>query len=121
MGLTRVRDAQYSFMMRRTLSFLISFLGTKSCASQIEQTVPRLVAFILMEETIMKLTTIALATVVAVASTAYAGATSHRHHRHHHMSKMSMGMGMGRSGPSRDGGMRDKSRPGGMGVSRNPE
>jgi hypothetical protein len=78
-----------------------------------------------MEETIVKIRTIAIATLFALASTAYASATtSHKHHRHY-VGKMHNGMtiGMARSGPSGpslDGGGVDKSRPGGQGVSRKP-
>ena len=68
----------------------------------------------------MKLSTIALAAVIALSSSSIAFA-KHRHH-HHHKHGMPTGMGSsGPSGPSMDGGGTDKSRPGGQGVSRKPE
>ena len=66
-----------------------------------------------MEETIVKIRTIAIATLFALDSTAYASATtSHKHHRHY-VGKMHHGMtiGMARSGPSGPGlepGRRDE-------------
>ena len=66
----------------------------------------------------MKVSTIALAAVVALSSSSVALAKHHHHHHHHH--GMTMGSSTGPSGPSLDGGGVDKSRPGGQGVSRKP-
>jgi hypothetical protein len=62
----------------------------------------------------MKVSTIALAAVVALSSSSVALAKHHHHHG------MTMGSSTGPSGPSLDGGGVDKSRPGGQGVSRKP-
>jgi hypothetical protein len=64
----------------------------------------------------MKVSTIALAAVVALSSSSVALAKHHHHHHH----GMTMGSSTGPSGPSLDGGGVDKSRPGGQGVSRKP-
>lgn len=67
----------------------------------------------------MKLSTIALAAVFALSSSSIALA-KHRHH-HHHKHGMTTDMGAsGPSGPSKDAGGVDKSRPGGQGVSKKP-
>ena len=63
----------------------------------------------------MKVSTIALAAVVALSSSSVALA---KHHHHHH--GMTMGSSTGPSGPRMDGGGVDKSRVGGQGVSRKP-
>jgi hypothetical protein len=67
----------------------------------------------------MKIGTIALAAFFALSTTSLAVA-KHRHHHHHKMHGMTTGMGSGPSGPRTDGGGMDKSRAGGMGVSRKP-
>lgn len=66
----------------------------------------------------MKISTIALAAVVALSSSSVAFAK--HHHHHHHKGMMTMGSSSGPSGPRMDGGGTDKSRPGGQGVSRKP-
>ena len=64
----------------------------------------------------MKISTIALAAVVALSTSSMAFAR--HHHHHHHMHGMTMGSSTGPSGPRMDGGGVDKSRVGGQGVSR---
>jgi hypothetical protein len=71
------------------------------------------------QEENMKISTIALAAVLAISSSSMALANHyyHHHHHHHHM-HMTMGPSTGPSGPRMDGGGVDKSRAGGQGVSR---
>jgi hypothetical protein len=64
----------------------------------------------------MKISTIALAAVIALSTSSMAFAK--HHHHHHHMHGMTMGSSTGPSGPRMDGGGVDKSRVGGQGVSR---
>jgi hypothetical protein len=65
----------------------------------------------------MKISTIALAAIVALSTSSIALA-KHHHHHHHHGMTMGMGSSTGPSGPRMDGGGVDKSRVGGQGVSR---
>jgi hypothetical protein len=69
------------------------------------------------EEETMKISTIALAAVVALSTSSVAFA---KHHHHHHKHGMTMGSSSGPSGPRMDGGGTDKSRPGTQGVSKKP-
>jgi hypothetical protein len=69
----------------------------------------------------MKTRTIALATIFALTGSLALAPAQAKHRHHHHKHGMTMGMGSsGPSGPSKDGGGVDKSRPGGQGVSRKP-
>jgi hypothetical protein len=65
----------------------------------------------------MKISTIALAAVVALSSSSVALAKHHHHHHHH---GMTMGSSTGPSGPGLEAGRRDESRVGGRGVSNRP-
>lgn len=68
-------------------------------------------------------TTIALAAAFALAGSLALTPAQAKHHRHHHHKHGSMTTGTagnGASGPGKDAGAPDESRPGGKGVSRKP-